>query len=126
MKKLCIVNAPEDDKHRKMMLRHLTMMVRNQLLEVVEEVNSSEIVCILMSNDMLTNDRAWALGEQAKRRRAAGGCHVVPILVEPMAELPDFLALLAALPRSGKPAKSDEDWALIAGEIRWIAMRGIA
>jgi len=80
----------------------------------------------MMSNDMLLDQRAYAMSESAKRKHASGNCRIVPILVEPMAEIPDHLVMLQFLPRSGKPARTDEQWAEIAGEFRTIAMRDAA
>jgi hypothetical protein len=123
MKRLMILNAPEDHTKAATLKRGLTMMIRNSLISIVEEVSTADIVVVLLSNDMPGHDPTWAKSEEAKRRRAAGSCRVLPILVEPMAELPDHLVMLLTLPRHGKPAKTEQDWADIAGEIRAVAMK---
>lgn len=40
-----------------------------------------------------------------------------------MAEVPDHLVMLQALPRSGKPAENDFQWAEIVADIRAVGMR---
>lgn len=122
-KTLCIINAPEDNKAAGMLKRHMVMSIRNGLFRLVDDIVDAQVVIVLMSNDMLVDDRAFGMSEQAKRKRAAGDCHLIPILVEPMAEFPDHLAMLASLPRDGKPARTDEQWASIAAEMRQIGMR---
>ena len=126
MKNLCIVAAPEDEKSVKLLKRHLIMMIRNGLFSIVEEVGDAQVVVIMMSNDMLADDRAYTMSEQAKRKRATGACHVVPILVESMAEVPDHLVMVQFLPRSGAVALGDKVWAEIAGELRALAMRDVS
>ena len=125
-KKLCIVAAPQDEKAVAMMKRHMVMMMRNGLFSLVEDIESANVVAIMMSNDMLVDDRAYSMSESAKRKRAAGACHVVPVLVEPMAEVPDHLVMLQFIPRNGNPARTDEQWAEVAGELRALAMKDAA
>lgn len=123
MKRLCIINAPQDSKAADMLKRHLVLSIRSGLFELVDEVEQANIVALMMSNDMLIDERAYAMSEAAKRKYQAAGCRMMPILVEPMAQLPDHLAMLKALPETGKPVRGDEDWANIAGAFRAIAMK---
>lgn len=123
---ICIISAPEDHIKAATMKRHMTMMVRNNLIAFTEDVNAAHIVCVLLSNDLLNHEKSWADSETAKRRLKAGNCRVIPILVEPMAEFPEHLAMLSALPRHGKPANTDTDWANIAGELRAVAMKAVS
>jgi hypothetical protein len=122
MKTLCIVNAPKDSGAVEDLKLHLTMSIRNGLIKLVDEVSGADIVAIMMSNRFLVDERAWAMSEEAKRKRNAGNCRVIPILIEHMAEFPDHLAMLQALPRTGKPAKDDAAWASVAQDIRTLAM----
>lgn len=122
-KTLCIIHAPQDERAAATLKKHMTMSIRNGLYLLVDDVVDAQVVVVIISNDMVVDDRAFAMSEQAKRKRAAGDCHLVPILVEPMAEFPDHLAMLASLPRDGKPARTDEQWASIAAEMRQIGMR---
>lgn len=123
MKTLCIINAPRDHAHAERMTRHLAMQIRNGLIKIVDDVATAEIVAVLLSADFILDERAWALSEEAKRRQRAGACRLIPIYVEPLAEPPEHLLTLMALPRHGKPVNGDGDWANIAGELRAIAQR---
>lgn len=121
MKTLMIIHAPKDHSHADRMKRHLAMQIRNGLIKIVEEVCSADMVAVLLSADFILDERAWALSEEAKRKQRAGNCRLIPIYVEPLAEAPEHLIMLSALPRSGKPVNGDGDWAAIAGELRKLA-----
>lgn len=122
MKTICVVNAPQDAKAAAQLKKHMTMQYRNGLYQAVDDVAGAQVVVVLMSNDFLVDERAYAMSEQAKRKHAAGACRIIPILVEYMSEIPDHLVMLRALPRSGKPAETDAQWAEIAGDLRAIGM----
>jgi len=117
MKKLFIINAPEDYKKAEELTKHLTLFKRQGLIEFTTTFNDADIVLLFLSNNFLADERTWNLSLEARRQQQAGRITVVPILVEDIAELPDHLILLQKLPRHGKPAKGDEDWAGISKDL---------
>lgn len=125
MKKICILNAPEDHTKASTCKKHMAMLRINGLIEFTDDVASAQIVMVLLSNDILVHDGTMARSEEAKRRFRSGACRLLPVLVEEMAELPDHLATLVALPRHGKPARTDSDWASVAAEVRAICMKDV-
>lgn len=121
MKTLHVIHAGEDARHAETLKKHLALQIRQGLIKLVDEVASADIVACLVSNDFNAEERATLLSEEARRRNQAGLCRLIPVFVGHVADVPDHLIRLTPLPRSGRPATTDEHWAQVAAGIRAVA-----
>lgn len=142
MAKVFISYVPEDEAWRAVLEVHLASLLRGGSIQVWHaghlaageavgartrlELESADVVLILVSPDYLASDNATRETEIAIRRRNAGSATIVPILIRPCHWESSPLAGLVMLPRDGKPVRqsnNDAAWTSIIQELSFI-LRG--
>ena len=132
--------APEDEKFKLELDKHLKMLTRQNVIhsvhsqsteagierqeDVAHFIEAAQIILLLISKDFLASDRLYDYElKQAMERHKIGAARVIPIILRP-ANLTDTpFEGLQSLPRDTKPVgklNNDDAWSKISREIRGI------
>src|SRR5439155_1616189 len=131
--------AQEDDKYRKKLETHLSVLRRQKLInnwhpymigagkererEINAHLNAAHIILLLVSPDFINSDYCYDVEmTRAMERHKAGEARVIPILLRPVHWHGTSFGELQALPTNGKSVtgwpKADEAFYNIAEGIR--------
>jgi hypothetical protein len=124
--------AHEDEALRNKLANHLTLLQRQDLIkawydreirageewqqEIEQQLNSAQIILLLISADFLASDFCWSVElQRAMQRHEAGEARVIPIILRPCDWKGSPFSKLQALPRDGTPVTqwSDQDSAFL-------------
>ena len=133
----------KDNEVREELSKHLSILRKNKLIstwhdleispgekweeEIIDNLNSSDIVLLLLSSDFLSSDYCdketeWALNLKKKK-----GISVIPIILRPCLWEESEISELNVLPESGKPISKwddkDEAFANIVKGIKRVAIK---
>jgi flagellar basal body-associated protein FliL len=123
--KLFISYSHKDEDLRKELVKHLTILKRQNVIElwhdrdiesgaewnkeIEQHLNEAQIILLLISNDFIASDFCWDKEmERAMQRHKAGGAVVIPILLRSCDWSGAPFGNLQGLPKDMKPVK---DWA---------------
>lgn len=136
--KLFYSYSHENEKYRKDMERHLSVLRREGKLDdwcdrkiiAGEEIDSeieanfydSDIICLLISNEFLSSDACIDELNKAFERKKKDGISVIPIILSYCSWQDTVLKTVKALPKDGKPIKKyrikEEAWLEVSTEIK--------
>ena len=119
--------AHEDEKLRDKLANHLKLLQRQGLInawydrdisageewkkEIEQQLNSAQIILLLISDDFLASDFCWSVElERAMRRHEAGEARVIPVILREVDWHGAPFGKLQALPKNAEPVMN---WANI-------------